>query len=67
MKYSVSRLTAGVNGNRHRNKYQISINIGINDKANGDRIAAIIRAIAAYTFNKKITVPRLFIRIISQV
>ncbi|MFC2051626.1 hypothetical protein ACFLT4_02730 [Chloroflexota bacterium] len=66
-KYSVSRLMTGVNGNRHINKYQMSINIGINDKANGDRIAATIRAIAVYTFNKKITVPRLYIPIISQV
>ena len=52
MKYSVSRLMRAVIGQRHINRYHASSNIGTNDSANGENIAAATRAIVTYTFNK---------------
>jgi len=54
IKYSVSRLTTAEIGHRHEYKYQASSNMGANDKAKGDSIAAITKAIVAYTFRKTV-------------
>jgi hypothetical protein len=58
MKYSVSKLTTAVMDHRHKYKYQTSSNIGTNDRANGENIVAIIKAIATYIL-KKATMLRL--------
>jgi len=64
IKYSVSRLITAVMGHRHKYKYQTSSNIGTNDRANGESIVAITKAIATYIF-KKTTIPQLWRLIIS--
>ena len=64
IKYSVIRLTTAVMGHRHKYKYQTSSSTGTNDKANGESIVAIIKAIATYIF-KKTSKPQLRRPIIS--